>query len=54
MREHGGNIYEKVRKNGFSPDRVIDFSASINPKGMPRAAVAEIREHIALVLTDAF
>lgn len=49
MRDHGGNIYERSRMNGVSPDRIIDFSASINPKGMPRAAVAAIRGHIALV-----
>jgi threonine-phosphate decarboxylase len=49
MRGHGGNIYEKCRESGFAPDRIIDFSASINPKGMPRAAAAAIREHIALV-----
>jgi threonine-phosphate decarboxylase len=35
--------------NGFSPDKVIDFSASINPKGMPRRAAAAIRDHIRLV-----
>ncbi len=49
MKDHGGNIYEKCRENGFAPDRVIDFSASINPKGMSRAAAAAIKEHIALV-----
>jgi len=46
---HGGNIYERARKNGFSPDRVIDFSASINPRGMPRKAVDELKSHIGLV-----
>ena len=35
--------------NGFSPDQVIDFSASINPRGMPRKAVYELRNHIGLV-----
>jgi threonine-phosphate decarboxylase len=49
VREHGGNIYEQSRINGFSPDRVIDFSASINPNGMPRRASAAIRDHIRLV-----
>ncbi len=49
MREHGGNIYEKCRENRCAPCAIIDFSASINPKGMPRAAVAAIKEHIALV-----
>ena len=35
--------------NGFSPDQVIDFSASINPRGLPRKAVCELRNHIGLV-----
>jgi len=49
MRDHGGNIYEKCRENRCNPRAIIDFSASINPKGMPRAAVAAIKEHIALI-----
>ena len=49
MRDHGGNIYEKCRENGFAPGGIIDFSASINPKGMSRAAVAAIKEHISFV-----
>jgi threonine-phosphate decarboxylase len=49
MRDHGGNIYEKCRENGFAPGGIIDFSASINPKGMSRAATAAIKEHISFV-----
>lgn len=49
MRDHGGNIYEKARKNGFSPARVIDFSASINPFGMPGRAAVAIKKHIGFV-----
>jgi threonine-phosphate decarboxylase len=49
LRGHGGNIYERARKNGFSPDQVIDFSASINPRGMPRKAIDELKNHIGLV-----
>ncbi|WP_035244374.1 cobyric acid synthase [Desulfonatronovibrio hydrogenovorans] len=32
---HGGNIYAAARAAGCSPDRIIDFSASINPLGPP-------------------
>jgi threonine-phosphate decarboxylase len=49
LREHGGNIYERAWMNGFSPDQVIDFSASINPRGMPRKAIEELKNHIGLV-----
>jgi threonine-phosphate decarboxylase len=49
MKDHGGNIYEKCRENGFAHGGIIDFSASINPKGMSRAAASAIKEHISLV-----
>jgi len=32
--EHGGNIFAIARALGVPPDRIIDFSASINPLGM--------------------
>jgi threonine-phosphate decarboxylase len=35
---HGGNIYEIAAKEGIDPEKIIDFSASINPLGLsPRA-----------------
>ena len=37
--EHGGDIY--------THKGVLDFSASINPLGMPPASVEAIREHAA-------
>ncbi len=48
MNDHGGNIYAHFR-NSFSTGAIIDFSASINPLGMPRTAEAEIRKHMRLV-----
>lgn len=33
--EHGGNIFSLARQCGFSPADSIDFSASINPLGLP-------------------
>jgi threonine-phosphate decarboxylase len=32
--DHGGNIFSIARAQGLAPDRLIDFSASINPLGM--------------------
>jgi threonine-phosphate decarboxylase len=37
-RKHGGNIYQAARHLGVKPEKLIDFSASINPLGYaPRA-----------------
>lgn len=32
---HGGNIREAATVLGISPDQLLDFSANINPLGMP-------------------
>jgi threonine-phosphate decarboxylase len=32
--EHGGNVFAVARSLGISPERILDFSASINPLGM--------------------
>jgi adenosylcobyric acid synthase len=32
---HGGNLRELARRAGVAPDRLLDFSASINPLGPP-------------------
>ena len=32
--EHGGNVFAVARSLGITPDKLIDFSASINPLGM--------------------
>ena len=32
--EHGGNVFAVARDLGLSPERILDFSASINPLGM--------------------
>ncbi len=34
---HGGNIYEAAREYGIPPSSILDFSASINPLGVPQA-----------------
>lgn len=38
---HGGDIYsaeEKLRSKGIGPDGILDFSANINPMGLPASA----------------
>ncbi len=44
--EHGGNIRLASRETGIPEDEIIDFSASINPLGMPETVVAAIQEGI--------
>lgn len=33
--QHGGNVYEVQRRTGLDHEKVIDFSANINPLGFP-------------------
>ncbi len=33
--QHGGNVLQMAEQYGFLPEQVIDFSANINPAGMP-------------------
>ncbi|MDP2158309.1 MAG: hypothetical protein Q8K68_11440, partial [Nitrospirota bacterium] len=46
MKEHGGNIYRASEETGIPVDKIIDFSASINPLGVPESVVQVIRENI--------
>ena len=34
VHEHGGNVFAVARSLGIPPEKIIDFSASINPLGM--------------------
>lgn len=38
MWNHGGNIYSAARLSGYDGDKILDFSANINPLGLPRSA----------------
>jgi threonine-phosphate decarboxylase len=40
---HGGNIYYYSRKYGIPEERFLDFSASINPLGPPKAAMDALK-----------
>ena len=35
--EHGGRIFNAARELGLAPEEILDFSASINPLGMPES-----------------
>ena len=40
---HGGNVYKVARERRTPVDRIMDFSASINPLGPPAAGLRAIR-----------
>lgn len=40
---HGGNVHKVAREQGISVDRILDFSASINPLGFPHGGLRAIR-----------
>jgi len=46
--EHGGDVFRVARELGVSPSAILDFSASINPLGMPpgvrQAALAALEQ----------
>ncbi len=44
--KHGGNIYRAAEGLGMSEGEIIDFSASINPLGVPETVAEEIRKNI--------
>ena len=41
---HGGNIYRAAGQLGLDEYEIIDFSASINPLGVPKSVLAGIRD----------
>lgn len=43
---HGGNAKEISRKNNIAYDKIIDFSANINPLGMPESVKNAIIENL--------
>ena len=40
---HGGNVYKVARERRISVGSIVDFSASINPLGFPKAGLRAIR-----------
>ncbi len=43
---HGGNLIWAAQVAGCSRDRILDFSASINPWGPPDSAISAIQENL--------
>lgn len=48
---HGGNLLWAADLAGCSPSHILDFSASINPLGPPRSAIAAIQTHLDALTT---
>jgi len=46
MNGHGGNIWAASRATGIPEDEILDFSASINPLGLPMKVAEAIRAGI--------
>jgi threonine-phosphate decarboxylase len=46
MTGHGGDVFRASRETGIPVSGIIDFSASINPLGVPASVAAVIRESI--------
>lgn len=44
--EHGGNIYRFMELMNCKIEQIIDFSASINPLGVPKTVIEKIRDNI--------
>jgi threonine-phosphate decarboxylase len=47
---HGGDVHAFARASGVTLSEVIDFSASINPLGMPRSAHIAYRRALANII----
>lgn len=43
---HGGNIYRFMEEKNIRIDEIIDFSASINPLGVPKSVIKNIIDNI--------
>jgi L-threonine-O-3-phosphate decarboxylase len=43
---HGGNRQWAASLAGIQPEGILDFSASINPLGIPKSAIAAIQNHL--------
>lgn len=46
MSEHGGNIVEIGQQWGITPESLLDFSANINPLGLPERVKSLIVSHL--------
>lgn len=44
---HGGNVTAVAREFGIAPERILDFSANVNPLGLPRRAAERLAREAA-------
>lgn len=49
--EHGGNVWAASRKLGIEPQKILDFSANINPLGPPPRVIELLKEKIHHLVT---
>lgn len=47
---HGGDIYAFARTRAIAPERVLDFSASVNPLGIPPRALMAYRHALSRIV----
>jgi threonine-phosphate decarboxylase len=50
LETHGGNIHEACEELGLCEEKIIDFSASINPLGVPRSVAHQIKRSIGSIV----
>lgn len=50
MTGHGGNVFQASLETGIPVSELLDFSASINPLGVPDSVAAVIRDNIGLLV----
>jgi histidinol-phosphate/aromatic aminotransferase/cobyric acid decarboxylase-like protein len=46
VKAHGGDVYRAIEETGMAMSEIVDFSASINPLGMPASVIDAIRKGI--------
>lgn len=46
MRIHGGNVEEIAREYGLKEEKIMDFSANINPLGPPSKVIKALKENL--------
>jgi threonine-phosphate decarboxylase len=50
IESHGGNVYRLAEELGLDVSEIKDFSASINPLGIPKSSMAAIRDNIPYIV----
>lgn len=48
-KEHGGDVWGFSRRYGVQPEKILDFSAPINPLGPSRKALEALRKNVEII-----